>query len=207
MNRVRSLVLHSAVILALWLGSAGQVAAGPLDPLAFTPIGPFPTVGGTYTFNTSGPTPSLTGPGGTLDGVVFNGIAVFDFTAITVGSNQIFLGNGTSPLALLSRGGINVNGTIDVSAPSGSPGIGFFNPGGPGGFANSSGPGAGGNGNAPTSGALTSPGGGGFGGQGGNGGFFGPPPAARLSPSGAGSEAAVTAIWRSYSKAGAAEET
>ena len=97
----------------------------------------------------------LFGPGGTPTGVVFNGIAVFDFNSITVGSGQTFVGTGqvvegALPLALLSRGDITINGTIDVSAPGGSPG-------GPGGF----------------DGGRSAPGAGGFGpGGGGAGGFI-----------------------------------
>ena len=79
-----------------------------------------------------------------LTGVYYNGIAVFDFNAVTVGADQTFVGMGSAPLALLSRSNFTVNGTIDVS---GSPGMFYFggsSPGGPGGFPSGSGPGAGG---------------------------------------------------------------
>ena len=102
-------------------------------------MGPFPTAGGTYTFDTSGPNPTLSGVGPSLTGVYYNGIAVFDFNAVTVGANQTFVGMESSwPLALLSQSNINVIGTIDVS---GSPGFSSYSPvtppparGGPGGF-------------------------------------------------------------------------
>jgi len=151
MRRVLSGVSRSVAVLAVLVGGAGRAGAGPLNPGDFTPVGPFPTAGGTYTFNTTGPNPTLSGTGGTtLTGVVSNGIAVFDFNSITVGSGQTFVGEGALPLALLSRSDITINGTIDVSAPGG-----FDFHGGPGGFDGaSSGPGAGGFG----------PGGGGAGG-------------------------------------------
>jgi hypothetical protein len=131
MNRALPLPFRLWTILARWLGSAGQAGAGPLNPLDFSPVGPFPTLGGTYTFDTNGPFPTLTGPGGGASGVFFNGIAVFDFSAITVGSNQVFTGTGAFPLALRSRGDITVNGVIDVSGITGN----TSGAGGPGGGA------------------------------------------------------------------------
>lgn len=84
------------------VSGADRAGAGPLNPLDFTPLGPFPTAAGTYTFNTSGPNPTLSGPSGpALTGVYYNGIAVFDFNAITVGSNQTFAGGfGSAPPGL-----------------------------------------------------------------------------------------------------------
>ena len=170
---------------SLLLVAAVPAAAGPLDPTAFAPVGPFPTAAGTYYFDTStltlnaaGPFGPLGPPGPTLlTGVDYNGIAVFDFSSITVNSDQMFVGTGTLPLALLSRSDINVNGTIDVSAP---PPQGLSSNGGPGGFGSNSGPGAGGSGGEILPlGSFSSAGGGGFGGSGGNGGRFlyvsGPP--------------------------------
>jgi hypothetical protein len=154
---------------SLLLVAAVPAAAGPLDPTAFAPVGPFPTAAGTYAFHTS--TLTLEGPSGpVLTGVDYNGIAVFDFNAITVGSDQTFLGMGSLPLALLSRGDVTVNGTIDVSGFQGLNGE-YSVPGGPGGFGSSGGPGAGKDGSATLTGAYyNAPGGGGFGGRGGNGG-------------------------------------
>jgi hypothetical protein len=97
----------------------GPGGAGPLNPLDFPlSAGAFPTAAGGYTFDTSNLT--LTGPGITIPiqgSLSTTGVAVFDFNAITVGGDQTFVGTGSSPLALLSRGGVTVNGTIDVSAP------------------------------------------------------------------------------------------
>ncbi len=176
---------HLVVALgfSLLFVAAMPASADALDPRAFAPVGPFPTAAGTYTFDTNildSTIPTLNGPNGVLlTGVVYNGIAVFDFSTITVNSNQVFVGAGAPlnalpgglPLALLSRGDINVNGTIDVSArdPFGGPG------GYSGGFSGGGGPGAGANGqntlDTNGSGITSSPGGGGFGGSGGNGGF------------------------------------
>ena len=121
-DRVLPFVFRLAATLALWLGWAGQAAAGPLNPLDFASLGSFPTEGGTFTF-TSGQFPVLEGPGTAVSGVVFNGIAVFDFSSITVASNQVFTGTGAFPIALLSRGDITVNGLIDVSGTSGEGGL------------------------------------------------------------------------------------
>ncbi len=169
--------------------------AGPLDPLAFNPIGPFPTAAGTYDFDTSYTlsAPVLTGPSGTLTGVFYNGIAVFDFSTITVSSGQVFgpspFETYGAPLALLSQSNISIAGTIDVSAPTNSSqySIGVSGPGGYGGSLNNfgipTGPGVGADGYATLNGSGAYPGGGGFGGRGGNGGFVtsGPP---TFNPSG-----------------------
>jgi hypothetical protein len=158
----------------MFLVAAGQARAGPLDPNAFAPAGPFPTAAGTYYFDTTSVTLKATPLGPTLlTGVVYNGIAVFDFSTITVNSSQEFVGTGTLPLALLSRGDININGTIDVSAPT-SLFNNLPNSGGPGGFGNDSGPGAGTVGSASNLHVYAAPGGGGFGGPGGNGGLITP---------------------------------
>ena len=67
-------------VLTVIMGAAGRAGAGPLNPLDFASLGTFPTAGGTYDFNTTGPNPTL----GTVTGVVFDGIAVFDFNSITM---------------------------------------------------------------------------------------------------------------------------
>ena len=49
---------------------------------------------------------------------------MFDFNSIAVGSDQVFVsqypfsGVTTPPLALLSRGDVTINGTINVTRPS-----------------------------------------------------------------------------------------
>jgi len=187
MRRVLSEVTRSVAVLALLVfGAAGQAAAGPLNPLDFTSLGAFPSAPGAYTINTTGPNPTLTEPDGTaLTGIVSNGIAVFDFNSIAVGSGQTFVGTGSLPLALLSQGDATINGLINVSATppqyygqasAGGPGggsggnIGGFGPNGGGG------PGGGGPGAVVTLGSpglsvtsVSGGGGGGFGGPGGAG--------------------------------------
>jgi PEP-CTERM motif len=174
-------------VLAVLAGCVGRAEAGPLNPFDFPSLGAFPTAPGTYTFsyNDSVQGIVLTEPNGAiLTPVLLNGIAVFDFDAVTVGGNQAI--DGITPplgssqvfpaLAILSRGDFTINGSIDVSANSsifgGYPVL--FLPGGPGGFGTESGPGAGGFGfQTSMADGFSNAGGGGFGGSGGNGSFGG----------------------------------
>jgi len=111
MRRVLSGVWRSIVVLAVLMGGAGQVGAGPLNPLDFASLGAFPTAAGTFTFDTSNLT--LTGPGITTPiqgSLSTTGVAVFDFNAITVASDQVFVsqysfsGVTTPPLAFTVAG-------------------------------------------------------------------------------------------------------
>jgi hypothetical protein len=158
------------VIMTLLVCVAGRAKAGPLNPLDFASLGDFPTLSGGYYIDTSGSNPTISGPGGlVLTGVVFNGIAVFDFNSITVGANQLLGGTGSLPVALLSRGDVVMNGTIDASAPYGYPNIA-----GLGGYR--FGPGTGSDGGTDiVTGNITGAGGGGYGGSGGNGAGIPPP--------------------------------
>ena len=205
MRRVLSRVSRSVAVLALLVGGAGRAGAGPLNPLDFplSDSGVFPTAAGTYTFDTSGLAPTLSGPGGTVTGVLYSDapghqIAVFDFNSITVSGGQVLVGpspfvtSSAPPLALLSRSDVTIDGVINVSAPQPvTPAL--FSPGGPGGFGSDRGPGAGGGGGEGANGAFRVPGGGGFGGSGGNGGRVdfvpgspGPPPGYQVIPFGGG---------------------
>ena len=116
-------VVILVLAVGLVLGAAGRAEAGALNPLDFASLGAFPTATGQYTINTSG-IPTLTEPNGTtLTGVVFNGIAVFDFDSINVlGSPgppippaQSFIATGSLPLALLSRTDAMIAGVINGS--------------------------------------------------------------------------------------------
>ena len=146
--------------LAVLLGAVRWAEAGPLDPdmFALSGTGTFPTLPGTYAINTSGTLPTISGPGGTIFGQISNGLAVFDFSSLAIGSGQTFDASGTLPLVLLSRGNASIAGTVDVSA-SGAVG----GPGGGGGA--TPGPGAG-------SYIFEGGSGGGFGGAGGASGAY-----------------------------------
>jgi len=186
------------VLALLVFGVAGRAAAGPLDPLGF-PLSAqsFPTAAGTYTFNTRNLT--LTGPGNTsIQGTLSaSGVAVFDFNSITVGSGQVFVASDNTDytlpppfstpapapaLALLSRGDITINGTINASASGSNPGAGGY----PSSIYASGGPGEGQGGGTDVNGNGSAPGGGGFGGRGGNGAAFIQTPPGQLFPSGGG---------------------
>ena len=110
MRRVLSGVSRSVAVLAVLVGGAGRAAA-PLNPLDFASLGAFPTAAGTFTFDTSNLT--LTGPGITTPiqgSLSTTGVAVFDFNAITVASDQVFVsqysfsGVTTPPLAFTVAG-------------------------------------------------------------------------------------------------------
>ena len=97
--------------LAVLLGAVRWAEAGPLDPngFALSGTGTFPTLAGTYTINTSGTLPTISGPGGTISGQFYSDtpgheLAVFDFSSIAIGSSETFNASGTYPLVLLSRG-------------------------------------------------------------------------------------------------------
>ena len=69
--------------LAVAVGSP-MARGGPLDPNAFTSLGTLNITGGSYTFDTS--TDQLFDAAGHVlfTGVTYNGIAVFDFSEITM---------------------------------------------------------------------------------------------------------------------------
>ena len=192
-----------------WCGPGGGWAAEPARLRVARGRSPQP--GGRIPSTPTGRTPRWAWTGAPLlTGVVFNGIAVFDFNAITVSSNQTFVGMGSLPVAFLSRSDITINGTIDVSAPQ--PFLpGSFSPGGPGGFGSGSGPGAGQSGfygNLDLT-VFSNPGGGGFGGSGGNGSCglsLAPAFPPSVVPFGGGKGGSLTVTWRPRFKGGAAVE-
>jgi hypothetical protein len=150
-----------------------------LDPNAFASLGAFPTAAGVYIVDGSfTATISLPG-GGSIQGVFFNGLTVFDFDSINITPGMTFVGNGLPgsrfPIVLLSRGNAVIAGTVDVSAVGGL--------GGPGGFSGNpdrdrgDGPGGGGTGHVGVihTGFIGAGGGGG-------GGFGGPGDRGQDSP-------------------------
>ena len=141
---------------SLLLVAAVPAAAGPLDPTAFAPVGPFPTAAGTYTFDTSTLTLNAVGPFGPgptlLTGVDYNGIAVFDFSSITVNSDQMFVGTGTLHWPCC-RGVTSTSTERSMSVPL--PPLRFSSNGGPGGFGSDPGPAGGNGGEIPATGASS----------------------------------------------------
>ncbi len=158
-------------LAALWV-TAGLALAQPLNVTDFDSLGDFPSGPGAYQIDTSGDPPTLQTPDGmVIEGVVYNGIAVFTFDAIAVSRGMTVRATGDRPLALLSYSDVRIRhtGLIDISGEAGkTSGTGA---GGPGGSAGGDG-GTGGNAGAPGQG----PGGGGPGTSrvaGGSGGGFG----------------------------------
>jgi PEP-CTERM motif len=138
--------------------------AGPLDPNAFSSLGAFPSLSGSYSINTSAAmAPTLTEPGGaTITGVYYQDspghtVAVFDFSSISMTSSQTITATGAAPVALLSRGDATIGGTINVNGSGSSGGAGALYSGVGVGLSNSyaSGSGGGFGGNGGASGAFT----------------------------------------------------
>ncbi len=91
--------------------------AGPLDPMQFQSLGNLSlNAPGTYVVNTTGPNPTLLAGGNVYTGVVFNGVAVFDFNSVSISSGATLMAIGGNPVALLSRSTENISGSINVSA-------------------------------------------------------------------------------------------
>ena len=154
------LALCTAFALALPLAVSAQV----LDPNAYASLGALSLDGGSYTINTD----TLAFAGHT--GVLSSGIAVFDFSSISIGFDTDVNVVGSHPLALLSRSDAAFGAGSVFYLNGGMGGPGQYNhqnsglpPGGAGGTAGSGGY-AGTDGNAFY---LVSSGGG-FGGGGGH---------------------------------------
>ena len=123
---LRSAAWRAVAMLCGWLGWLGLPAAGlagPLDPNQFASLGTLSLSGGSYTIltNANG-VPTLTIGSTVYSGVVYNGIAVFDFSSISLTDGVTLKASnvtGTTglPIALLSRSTVTmVNATVDVSA-------------------------------------------------------------------------------------------
>lgn len=104
----------------LFLTTAKWAIGAPLNPLSFGSLGasPFSLVG-TYVVDTSTTPPTLTRPNASvLNGVVSpEGIAVFTFDQIQIGTGITVNAVGTRPLALLSKSSfvLDSGSFIDVS--------------------------------------------------------------------------------------------
>jgi hypothetical protein len=154
-----------AFLIAAIIGMVpASSVAGPLDPTQFTSLGTL-SLSSSGSYLISGTT--LVIGGTTYTGVMYNGIAVFDFTSINIAAGVTLSASGISgspPIALLSQTTATIAGTINVSANSTASGPGAGNTG------------VGGNGSSSLVGStltISGPGGGGFGGAGGNGGANG----------------------------------
>jgi PEP-CTERM motif len=156
--------------------------AGPLDPLQFSSLGTLSlSTPGTYLILAPqlGSAPTLVVGNTTYTGVIYNGVAVFDFTSINIASgvtlsaNITFGGSGTLPVALLSQTSASIAGGIELSGAGSSFGQGA--------------------GSVGTGGSIpgyvsyvTGSGGGGFGGSGGQGQNFQNLMTGGIVPGGAG---------------------
>ena len=164
----------SVLAIGLSLGASGRAqAGGPLNPLDFASLGAFPTAtGGIHDRHQRYPHVDRARTGTILTGVVFNGIAVFDFDSINVLRPSSFTVTGSLPLAFLSRTDATIAGQIGGRCQ------GYTTPrprwgtrGGGSPFPSGGGPGGGGAGQFGfgASGGGSGGGGGGFGGPGGAG--------------------------------------
>ena len=124
---------RSGMAVAAVLGFAVAVGSpmargGPLDPGAFTSLGTLNISSGSYTFNTTDAQLLDSSNNVLFQGVIYNGIAVFDFSQIAISGGTItttgFLtptpGVLGQPLALLSQGDISfTGGSINLDGTNG----------------------------------------------------------------------------------------
>ena len=139
--------------------------------LAWASAADFNPAPGTYTVNTTALT--LTGPGTSISGTNLNGVAVFSFGNVNIGSGVTINASGSRPFELLASGNLTLAGVINGQGVSATDFVAGPNAGGPGGGAggtddSQAGTGPGGGGIA--SNEFNGAGGGGFGGAGAAGG-------------------------------------
>jgi PEP-CTERM motif len=115
-------ILHALAVCSFAL-MHWPAAASFLNPNDFTSLGPNPfTWAGTYSVETTGATPTLTGPGISVNGVASTGTVVFTFDNLDTGSGITINGlpnTGARPLALMSRDFFSLTGISDGSRGSG----------------------------------------------------------------------------------------
>ena len=119
MRCVLSGVSRSVAVLAVLVGGAGRGVWWAAEPARLRVAGGVPH-GGRDVHIRSPVNLTLTGPGiyDPLSRAPLSttGVAVFDFNAVTVASDQVFVseytfpGVTTSPLAILSRGDVTIDG-------------------------------------------------------------------------------------------------
>src|SRR3954469_18408104 len=84
----------ATVILGGFLVASASFA-GPLDPTQFQSLGTLAlTAPGTYVVTTTGPNPTLLAGTNVYTGVIFNGIAVFDFNSVSISSGATLMAAG-----------------------------------------------------------------------------------------------------------------
>lgn len=174
----RKFSLHgpAAAILAALVCGAVPAHASILAPNAFSSLGALSLTdtSGAYVFDTGtgGSAPTLRDPSGSLlyTGVFSPGAAVFDFSSVFLGTGVVVKAVGSTPLALLSTGNIDIKGRLnadgsDAAGATGGAGGAGGGRGGDAAWGGGTGPGGG----LPQGGLPAFGQGGGFGGHGGNG--------------------------------------
>jgi hypothetical protein len=133
----------NTIPLALTAALLGSTAlAAPLDPMAYTSLGPLNVAAGTLTFDTD--TLAVSGAFNGLGVVQSQGaglpdIAVFDFSSVNVGPGVTINIVGFRPVAILSQGDMTIHPAISVTGVAGG-----AHGGGPSGMGGGPGGGAGG---------------------------------------------------------------
>ena len=109
LGRGLAIMLLSAIV---WAGFASDIAhALPLlNPNSFVSLGIF-SPGGSVTVNTD--TFSMTG-GASFTGLLDSGQAVFTFDSFSLGAGLSMAVSGSYPLTVLSKGNVDINGTIQL---------------------------------------------------------------------------------------------
>jgi hypothetical protein len=121
-------LLLAGLAVAAFAGPASPALADPLNPLDFPSLGNVTLASGTYTIDTTGKVPKLTGPGTNLSGVVSTtGVAVFRFDDLTVTAAAVLTaagdpGQAGRPVALLTSGNLTFAGKFNANGANGGDG-------------------------------------------------------------------------------------
>ncbi len=117
-----------ALSIAAAFATSSAALAQALNPLSYTSLGTLSLNSGTLQFDTDALT--ITGGGGGLISMVGvtqtqtsgPAIAVFDFTNVTIASGVTINVIGTRPLAILSRGNVQIDAALSSTGASGTAG-------------------------------------------------------------------------------------